>query len=573
MGELSTVIRQSIGKEPADLVIRRLRIFNLFTGELQPGEIAICGDTIVGCGPEHYEGKAVFDGNHLIAVPGFVDSHVHIESSMLTPPQYQRLVLPLGTTTAICDPHEFANVCGTAAFDYFLACADAMLLDLQVQLSSCVPATPLEESGARLDAAALLPYRDRPHVLGLGEFMNYPGIFQCEPTVLEKLRLFDGRTIDGHAPLLSGKELNTCLAAGVVNCHETTTLAEGREKLAKGMQLLIRDGGLARDLETLTPLITLTNSMSLGFCSDDLNPELIEQRGHIDGIIRRAIAGGADVLAVYRAASLAPCRAFGLHRRGALAPGYRADLLLIDDLNTCHVKHVFQAGREVTAQRLDASAAACPPVSRFTDSIRRRSVTPEHFRCTATAHQLPVIGLRHNQLITDFLLEAVPVSADGDRVAEPENDLLKAAVISRYHESGHTGVGFVRGFGLKRGALASSIGHDSHNLCVIGVDNRDLAAAVNTVIAMHGGFALVEDGKVLAQLPLPVGGLMSDLPGDALREQLHRFHAELLRVLPDNPEPLQQLAFLALPVIPFLKLTTRGPVDVTAFRTISLHSD
>src|SRR5271168_1277426 len=342
-------IDQALSRMPADLVIRNARILDLVTGELRAGDIAICGDRIVGT-LDTYNGLHEIDAKGRVAVPGFIDSHVHCESSLVVPSEFDRCVLPRGTTTAICDPHEICNVLGQEGLKYFLESAMATAMDLRIQLSSCVPATNLETSGARLTVDDLVPHRHHPTVIGLAEFMNVPGVLNKDPECLDKLAAFEGQHIDGHAPLLSGKSLNAYLACGIRNCHETTNLVEGREKLSKGMQVLIREGTVSKDLTALAPLIDEFTSPFLGFCTDDRNPLDIFEEGHVDCLVRRAIALGAPLAAVYRTASWSAARGFGLTDRGLIAPGFLADFLLLDDLASCAIHSVFRRGHRLTPE-------------------------------------------------------------------------------------------------------------------------------------------------------------------------------------------------------------------------------
>ncbi len=368
---LERQIDQAIGRHPADLVVRNARILNLVNGELQSGDIAVCGSTIVGI-LDSYQGREEIDAQGRVAVPGFIDSHVHCESTLVTPGEFDRCVLPHGVTTAVCDPHEICNVLGLVGLQYFLDSAEGTVMDLRVQLSSCVPATALETSGARLTAADLVPHRHHRKVIGLAEFMNVPGVLNKDPECMEKLAAFHGQHIDGHAPLLSGRALNAYLSCGIRNCHETTNLAEGREKLAKGMQVLIREGSVSKDLAALAPLISEFSSPFLGLCTDDRNPLDIHEEGHLDFLVRRAIALGAPVAAVYRAASWSAARGFGLTDRGLIAPGFLADFLLLDDLETCAIHSVFRQGRRVTPESF-ASRASPGAAGRRIPSVSGRS--------------------------------------------------------------------------------------------------------------------------------------------------------------------------------------------------------
>src|ERR1700678_3883603 len=501
---LERQIDQALGRLPADLVVRNTRILNLVTGKLQSGDIAVCGDTIVGT-LDSYRGHAEIDAQGRFAVPGFIDSHVHCESTLVTPLEFDRCVLPHGVTTAICDPHEISNVLGLEGLQYFLDAAEQTALDLRVQLSSCVPATNLETSGARLSAAELVPLRHHPKVIGLAEFMNVPGVLNKDSECMEKLAAFAGQHIDGHAPLLSGHSLNAYLACGISTCHETTNLAEGREKLAKGMQVLIREGSVSKDLDNLAPVITEFASPFLGLCTDDRNPLDIREEGHLDYLVRRAIALGAPVAAVYRAASWSAARGFGLTDRGLIAPGFIADILLLDDLETCAISMVLRNGRRVTAETFENRSQPKPPAG---NSMRLRPVEARAFAVPGTGPSASVIGIIPGSIITEHLRANLPYHND-ECHADPSNDLLKVCVLERHGRNGNIGRGFVKGFGLRQGALAASVGHDSHNICVVGADDQDMAVAVNRLLALGGGFVAVQAGRVLAELALPFAGLMS----------------------------------------------------------------
>jgi len=498
-------------------------------------------------------------------VPGFIDSHVHCESTLVTPGEFDRCVLPRGTTTAVCDPHEIANVLGVDGLRYFLDSALGTVMDLRVQLSSCVPATGLETSGARLTASNLVAHRAHPKVIGLAEFMNVPGVLAKDSECLEKLAAFQEGHIDGHAPLLSGKRLNAYLSCGIRNCHETTTLAEGREKIAKGMQVLIREGTVSKDISALAALIEPFTSPFLGLCTDDRNPLDIAEQGHMDFLVRRAIALGAPVASVYRAASWSAARGFGLRDRGLIAPGYLADFLLLDDLETCAVSAVIRRGRLVTADSFDNRALPPPPSQ---NSIKLAPVTADVFAAPGSGPSTPVIGIIPGKIITAREQAELPWR-HGLRHADPSRDLLKVCVLERHGRNGNVGRGFVRGFGLRDGALASSVGHDSHNLCVLGSNDADMAVAANRLIALGGGFVAVRDGAVLAEMRLPVAGLMSLDPFESVARQLADLRDAVRQMGCGLDEPFLQLAFLALPVIPHLKITDMGLVDVDRFELVA----
>jgi adenine deaminase len=558
-------IDQALGREPADLVIKGARLLNVITGELGAGDVAICGDRIVGTYAA-YSGRREIDGRGLVAVPGFIDAHVHVESTLVPPAEFDRCVLPRGTTTAICDPHELANVLGEAGLRFFLASAERTALDLRVQLSSCVPATELETSGARLDAAALLRHRGHPKVIGLAEFMNFPGIFAKDEGVLEKLAAFQDGHIDGHAPLVRGYELNAYAACRIRNCHESTGLAEAQEKLEKGIQVLIRDGSVSKDVEALAPLIGAMNSPFIGLCTDDRNPLDIAQEGHMDHLIRAAIKKGAPIPAVYRCATWSAAQGFGMRDRGLVAPGYRADIVLVGDLAGCEVVRVI-CGGAVVDDGTFVGRGRVPSIGQ--GSIKLEPISPEDLVIRGDGPSTRVIGVLPGQILTESLRAEV-LFKDGIRSADPGQDLLKICVLARYGLNRNIGRGFVRGFGIKAGALASSVGHDSHNVCVVGSDDASMALAVNRLIALQGGFVAVHEGAVVAELPLPLAGLMSDLPFEAVEGRLRGLR-RAVRELMGCPleEPFLQLAFLPLPVIPHLKITDRGLVDVDRFELVA----
>ncbi len=562
--DLKKRIGQALGETRADLVIKNTRFLNVVTGETAQGDVAVCGDRIVGT-YESYDGVEEIDGRNLTVVPGFIDTHVHCESTCVTPLEFDRCVLPRGTTTAICDPHEICNVLGEKGLRYFLDCAEGTTMDLRVQLSSCVPATELETSGARLEAPDLVRHKDHPKVLGLAEFMNFPGVFHKIDSVLDKLAAFDGRHIDGHAPLLSGRELNAYLSCGIRNCHETTSAPEAMEKLRKGMQVLIRDGSVSKDVHALAPVIQPETSPFLGFCTDDRNPLDIAEEGHMDHLIRTAIGLGAPVAHVYRAATWSAARSFGLFDRGLVAPGQRADLVLLDDLETCAVNRVIHGGRVVTPESFAGRPAISPVGLR---SVKLHPVAAEDFAVPAGGSVQSVIGVLPGKIITAHLRLEVPAK-DGHLVADPERDILKICVFARHGTNQNIGRGFAQGFQFKEGAQASSVGPDSHNICVVGASDEDMAIAVNRLIELQGGFVAVRNGTVVGELALPLAGLMSLEPFETVERHLRSLRASVRDMGCPLAEPFLQLAFLPLPVIPHLKITDRGLVDVDRFELIA----
>jgi adenine deaminase len=558
MSALPRMIAQGAGREVADLVIKNVHLLDLVTGALDLTDIAISQDRIVGTYGD-YRGTREIDGRGKVAVPGFIDTHFHCESSLLTPENYDRSVTPHGITTSIWDPHEIANVLGTEALDYALACADTTLMDIRVMLSSCVPSSAVETAGATLEIDDLLPFRSHPKALGLAEFMNFPGVIHAEKGPIAKLEAFQDGHIDGHAPLLSGFALNAYLSARIRTDHECTSAPEALEKLKKGMAVLIREGSVTKDLHALAPLISAETSPFLAFCTDDRNPIEVHEEGHLDHSIRTAIALGAPIHHAYRVASLSAAQIFGLRDRGFIGPGWRADIVLLDDLAGCRVNSVFVGGTLIDEHAL-AARRIIPPVG--LQSMKARRVAADDFKILSNhGPSTPVIGVAPRRVITDHLTRALPMRGS-EKLIDLEQDVVKVAVIERHGKNGNIGRGFVSGFGMKIGAIASSVGHDSHNISVIGASDADMAVAVNRLAEIGGGYVVAESGNVLAELALPVAGLMSLKSAEETRRPLMALKAAARAIGCINEEPFQQVAFLPLPVIPHLKITDKGVVDV-----------
>ena len=560
MSDLSNRIRQGRGSAPADLVLKGGRVFCVVTGEAIAGDVAICGDTIVGIGHD-YTGRREIDVAGKWLVPGFIDTHLHIESSLVTPFEFDRCVAPRGVTTAICDPHEIANVAGVPGIRYFLDASQHTVMSIRVNLSSCVPSSPMETAGARIEAADLVPLMDHPAVIGLAEFMNYPGVIHEDPGCMAKLEAFRGRHIDGHAPLLSGRDLNAYVAAGIRTEHEATSAAEAREKLQKGLRVLIREGSVSKDMVALAPVLSLATSPYMCLCTDDRNPLDIAEYGHLDHMIRYLIGQGIPPLAVYRAASLSAAEAFGLKDRGQIVAGRRADIVVMDRLEECRADLVV-CGGVVVDDAAFATRGHVAPVAR--GSVRAARVGPQDFRYRGNNDDVPVIGIWPGKILTEHIRETV-APVDGDRRPDPSRDLMRITVIERHGINGNIANGFVRGFGMQSGAIASTVCHDHHNIAVVGADYADMALAANRLGEIEGGFVVVKDGRVLAELALPVAGLMSLEPFEAVHAALEHLRAAAVSLGVVLEEPFLQLAFLALPVIPHLKITDRGMVDVDRF--------
>jgi adenine deaminase len=571
-------LRAAQGQEPCDLVLTKARWLDVFSCAFVEGDLAIHDGVVVGMG-SGLVGKRTIDLRGASVVPGFIDAHVHLESSLLVPEGFQRAVLPRGTTTAVCDPHELANVLGVPGITFFLDAAERLRgpgrdgraaragLDLRVMLSSCVPATTFETNGGGiLDAGALAPLLGRRAALGLAEVMNVPGVLGGDPLVLDKIVAFDGRPLDGHAPLLRGRALQAYAACGITSCHESSELAEAEEKLRSGIAVWIREGSVAKDLDALAPLLTLATSTTVGFCTDDRNPLDIAREGHLDHLVRSAIAKGVPVEVAYRAASWTVARHYGLagparggERVGAIAPGYRADLVVLDDAATCAIRDVIVSGVLVSELDMPAAASAISTGVAPPNTVRAR--IPEAIDLEGPAGRVHVIGVRKGRILTDR--HVLASDAPGVR---------RLAVLERHGGGSKPANGYVTGFGDLRGAIASSVGHDSHNLIVVGDAPSDMRAALAALAVSGGGFVVVRDGAVLAHLPLPLGGLMSLEGPEHIAKVLEELHAASKAIGCTLPEPFLQLAFLSLPVIPSLKLTDKGLMDVDAVQLVDVRA-
>ena len=563
MENLKKEVLSAKGENAADVVLRGGKIFDLITGEFLEGDVAITGDTIVGtC--DHYHGDKTIDVTGLILVPGFIDTHLHIESSMLTPFEFDRCVTPLGVTTAICDPHEIANVVGLEGIKYFQEASEHTLMDIKVQLPSCVPSTNMETAGAIIGTEELKSVMNHSSGIGLAEFMNYPGVISCDKGVINKINLFHKKHIDGHAPLLTGKELNAYITAGISTDHEATSAKEALEKLKKGMRILIREGSVSKDLDALSEILTERTSPYVCLCTDDRNPLDIGEHGHINYMIRKLISKGISPLAVYRAASISAAEAFGLKDRGLISPGKRADIVGLSDLYNCEISLVVCGGKRIDEDSFTGRKVV-EPIGRY--SVNSPKLKNNSFKISETSEETDIIGIIEGKILTDHLKEKIPI-LNGDKLPNISRDLLRLTVIERHGKNGNIANSFVKGFGLKSGAIASTVCHDHHNIISVGVNYGDMRLAIERLTTIEGGFVIASDGKILAELALPIAGLMSLQPFEEVRDQLSilRKTARSLGVILE--EPFLQLAFLALPVIPDLKITDKGLVDVKRFKLL-----
>ena len=563
--ELARRIAVARGDEPADVVIREGRVFSVFTREWLENDVAIVDGYVAGLGD--YSGTEEIDASGRYVVPGFIDAHMHLESTKLLPDEFARLVLPLGTTAVVADPHELANVLGTDGVHWLLDfCAD-LPLDVYFMASSCVPASRFESPRRALNEGDLQGLLRRRRVLGVAEMMNFPGVIAGDPAELRKLGLSGATHVDGHAPGVLGKELNAYAAAGIRSDHEALTVEEGRERLRAGMWLLVREASMARNLRALLPLVEEFGPERIAFCTDDKDPDDIAQNGHINGMVRDSVAAGTAPEDALVLASLNTALWHGLDHLGALAPGYQADILLLPDLESFEPELVLKRGRPVE----EIARSEVPEWVKNT--VRIQPVEPERFRIPwqdeAKAH---VIGLVPDQVVTESLVEA-PTVRDGEAAADADRNLAKIAVLERHLGTGRMGIGLVRGFGLKRGALGSSVAHDAHNLVVVGMNDADMAQVVERLAVLGGGIVAVEDGAVLAELPLPVGGLLADLALAEVVERSAACTAAAERLGCTGSAPFLTMSFLALSVIPSLKITDQGLVDVDRFELVPLEAE
>ena len=556
------VIAVAAGREKADLVLKNATYVNVFSNELCQGDIAVAEGLIVGMG--EYSGSVEVDVSGKIVLPGFVDAHIHLESSLVSPTEFAKAVLPHGTTTVITDPHEIANVMGTDGIEYMLQATEDLPVDVRFMLPSCVPATPLDESGANLDYRAIDSFYDHPRVQGLAEMMNFVGTINGDAQVVEKIVASQAhhKKIDGHAPDLKGNDLNAYVAAGVYSDHECHDLDDAIAKLQRGQFIMIREGTAARNLEALAPLLCDKYVERCMFCTDDKHPNDLLEKGHIDYIVKKAIALGADPITSIKAACHNAARYFLLNNRGAIAPGYLADFVIIDDFQHFNIEKVYKRGVLMVENGVvaDFPLPEIDPylVSRAHDTFHVASLSAEDF---TDSRPHAVIGMVDGEITT----------TDGgytDRI-DVDYDILKIAVIERHKNTHHIGLGYIKGYGLKKGAVATSISHDSHNIIVVGTNEEDMAFAANHIVQEHGGITVVENGQVLGDLRLNIAGIMSDDTLVNVNRDLEaaKEHAYKLGVS-KGIDPFMTLSFMALPVIPSLRITTRGVFDVTTQRYV-----
>lgn len=571
--ELKKLIDTAAGRIPADLVIKNCKVINVFSGKIVEGDIAVSGGQIAGIG--NYEGKEVVDAKGRYAAPGFIDSHIHIESSYVSPEEIGRLLVPHGGTTIIADPHEIVNVCGITGLDYMMEAAKGTALDIQYVLPSCVPATPFEHAGAVINAPEMEEPIKRDGILGLGEFMNFPGVIGADDSVLDKLMVAkeEGKIIDGHGPGIVGNDLNAYAAARILADHECSTVEEMEDRLERGMYILLRQGSACHNLRPLLKGVTPENSRRCLLCSDDRQPKTILHEGHLDNHLRICVEEGLDAVTAIRMATLNAAECFGLKDRGAIAPGYRADIVLLDDLKDFHVDKVWINGEFVAEDGKYLPEIQVHDISSVKGSVIVKDFSAEKFKMHLKSNKVNVIKILPGGVVTAKDTAEIQLDENGEFVRNPEEDIVKVAVVERHQGTGNVACGFLKGYGIKAGAVALSIAHDSHNIIVVGVSDEEMEFAVNSLIVQEGGMVLVKEGKVLESMPMPIAGLMSDQSGEWVDEKLTAIHAKAYEELgiAGDVEPVMTLCFMSLAVIPEIKLTDMGLFDVTTFSFIPVE--
>ncbi|HEX8524448.1 MAG TPA: adenine deaminase [Tepidisphaeraceae bacterium] len=559
------------GDRPADLVLRNARLVNVFSGQVETTDVVIAAGKIAALGPG-YSANQEIDLQNAYVAPGLIDAHVHIESSLCIPPQFATAVVPRGVTTVVADPHEIANVAGVAGIRFMAAASRDLPLRVELMAPSCVPATDMASSGAKLTADDLAALLCDGTVRGLAEVMNFPGVINGAADVAAKIRAFRDRPIDGHAPAVRDKQLNAYVAAGIGSDHECFTPEEAQEKLSRGLYILIREATNARNLEALLPIVTPQNARRICFCTDDRQPADLLNSGSVDEMLRRAIAFGVDPIDAFRMCTLNAAEWFNLHDRGAIAPGRVADLIVFDDLKNPTARGVYFDGKLAAEEGrlLDpVPQPVIPDPLRSTCKIKWSGVRLD---VGLRKRHIRVIGHLANQLVTENRVMNATIRA-GNIMADPQRDILKIAVIERHNETGRCGIGFIQGFGLQQGAIAGTVAHDHHNLITIGVDNNSILTAIKAVLGAGGGLAAANGQQVLATLPLPVGGLMSDRPIEEVKQSYDKLLTAAKQLGSKLEDPFMAMSFMGLEVIPSLKLTDLGLVDVDKFAMTELFAN
>ena len=572
---LKKLIDVAAGRVKADTVIKNAKIVNVFSGQIVEGSIAMVGEEFAGIGD--YEGEVEIDANGQYAIPGLIDSHIHIESSHLSPEEFGRLVVPLGTTTVIADPHEIVNVAGINGLNYMMNAAKNTALSVKFMLPSCVPATPFEHSGAIIDAQMMKGPIQFTNVLGLGEFMNFVGVVNADDEVLDKLLVAKrfGKIIDGHAPMIKGKELNAYSAAGIRGDHECSTIEEFNDRLENGEYVLLRQGSACHDLPNLAAGVTGRNSRRCLLCSDDRQPKTIFEEGHVNGHLKMCVDLGIDPITAIQMATINAAECWRLEGRGAIAPGYRADVVLVDNLDDFNASKVWIEGNLVAEDGKYLPETKHFDSAYVTGSVNISGFTKEKLQMHLKSNRVKTIQILTGGIVTGNKVMEIKIDDQGEFVYDPSIDCAKIAIVERHHNTGNVACGFLSDYGINQGALALTIAHDSHNVVAVGVNDDDIMTAVQAVKEQGGGIALVKDGEVLERMALPIGGLMTTEPGEKVAAQLEKMHGIANDVLGirDGIDPFITLSFMSLPVIPELKITDCGLFDVTKFEFTSVEAD
>lgn len=570
---LKKIIDISSSRRKADLVIKNVNIVNVFTNEIIKADIAICEDTIAGIG--EYDGENIIDANNMYASPGLIESHMHIESSYLSPEELAQLVMPRGTTTLIADPHEIVNVCGINGLNYMINASKNTSLDIRYALPSCVPATSFEHSGAIVNSSDMQGIISKKEIFGLGEFMNFVGVVNADDEVLNKLLVAknENKLIDGHSPNLKGKELNAYISAGILADHECATVEDLQERVRLGMYVMLRQGSACHDLRNLLKGVTKENSSRCLLCSDDRQPKTIIEEGHIDNHLKICVEEGLDPIVAIKMATLNPATAFRMYDKGAIAPSYKADIVLFEDLKDFNVKKVIINGKLIAENGKSLEKIQRYDISSVKGSVITKEFSKEKLKMRLKSNKVNVIELIDGSVVTKKVVEQIKIDENGEFVRDENVDIVKVAVVERHQGTGNVATGFIKGYGIKKGAIALSIAHDSHNIISVGVSDEEIEFAVKSLINQEGGIVVVENGKILASMPMPIAGLMSDKDGHFVNERLNLIHEKAKELgISGEVEPVMTLCFMSLPVIPQIKITDMGLVDVEKFEFISVEA-
>ena len=573
--QLKKLVDVAAGRELADLVIKNGKIVDVYSARIIEGDIAISDNLIAGIGS--YQGKKEIDVNGKYIAPGFIDGHIHIESSYVSPEEIGKLLVPHGGTCIIADPHEIVNVCGIKGLDYMMEAVKNTVLDIKYMVPSCVPCTPFENAGAIIDADKMKEPITRENVLGLGEFMNFPGVISGDSDVLDKIMVAKeyGKIIDGHSPSVVGNNLNAYVSVGIRNDHECATVEEMQDKISRGVYVLLRQGSACHDLRNLLKGVTKENSRRCVLCSDDRQPKTILELGHLDNHLQICVEEGIDPITAIQMATLNAAECFGLKDRGAVAPGLRADLVVIEDLKDFKITNVLIEGKEVARDGKYLLETKKYSIDSVRGSMHVKDFSIDKLKLNLKTNKVHIIDILPGGVVTKKSVDTVKLDENGEFIFDPEKDIVKVAVIERHKNTGNVAVGFLRGYGIKEGAVALSVAHDSHNLIVVGTSNEDMAFAIEKLIEQEGGVVLVKNGEVIENMPMPIAGLMSDKDGEWVDKKLTSLHEKAYKELGiyQTVEPVMTLCFMSLVVIPEIKITDKGLFDIMKFDFISLEAE